>query len=73
MPELVDTSKILKLEEEARKLREQIEAKEAAKRASMREWDSLGRDSDNAALRSELAEQHLMSMNVDSEVGGAAF
>jgi hypothetical protein len=73
MPELVDTSKILKLEEEARKLREQIEAKEAAKRASMREWDGLGRDSDNAALRSELAEQHLMSMNVDSEVGGAAF
>lgn len=72
-PELVDTSKILKLEEEARKLREQIEAKEAAKRASLREWDSLGREAENAALRSELAEQHLRSLNTDSEVGGAAF
>ncbi|KAJ4289763.1 hypothetical protein N0V90_011093 [Kalmusia sp. IMI 367209] len=72
-PELIDTSKILKLEEEARKLREQIEAKEAMKRASLKEWDSLGRDADNAALRSELAEQHLRSLNGDSEVGGAAF
>ncbi|KAK7182940.1 hypothetical protein PSPO01_11039 [Paraphaeosphaeria sporulosa] len=72
-PELVDTSKILKLEEEARKLREQIEAKEAAKRGSLREWDALGRDAENAALRSELAEQHLRSLNGDSEVGGAAF
>ncbi|KAL5442119.1 hypothetical protein PMIN07_010911 [Paraphaeosphaeria minitans] len=72
-PELIDTSKILKLEDEARKLREQIEAKEAAKRGSLREWDALGRDADNAALRSELAEQHLRSLNGDSEVGGAAF
>lgn len=72
-PELIDTSRILKLEEEARKLREQIEAKEAAKRASLKEWDALGRDADNAALRSELAEQHLRSLNGDSEVGGAAF
>lgn len=72
-PELVDTSKILKLEEEARKLREQIEAREAAKRASLREYDALGRDADNAALRTELAEEHLQSLNGDSEVGGAAF
>ena len=73
LPELFDTSKILKLEEEARKLREQIEAKEQAKRASLREYEALGREADNAALRSELAEEQLITLSAEGEVGGAAF
>ena len=73
LPELIDTSKILKLEEEARKLRELIEAKEAAKRGGLREWEALGREADNAALRSELAEEHLQSMSGEWEGGGEAF
>lgn len=71
-PDLYDNAKIARLEEEARKLREIIEQKEAAKRKSLKEWDGLEREATNAALRSDLAEQQLRSLN-DSEVGGAAF
>ncbi|KAF2800493.1 hypothetical protein K505DRAFT_292731 [Melanomma pulvis-pyrius CBS 109.77] len=72
-PELYDKSKILKLEEEARKLREMIDAKEAVKRQRLREWDVLEREANNAALRGELAEQHLRSLTGESEGGGVAF
>jgi len=72
-PELYDKSKILKLEEEARKLRELIEQREESKREKLKDWDLLERDSNNAALRADLADQHLRSLNGDSEVGGAAF
>ena len=70
---LREKTKILKLEEEARKLRELIEQKEAAKRSGLREWDKAERESNNAALRSELAEQQLRNLNGDGEMGGAAF
>jgi hypothetical protein len=69
---VIDKSKILKLEEEARKLREIIEAKEAAKRGQLKEWESLDREANNAALRAELAEQHLRTLNGD-DVGEAAY
>jgi hypothetical protein len=72
-PELYDKSKIFKLEDEARRLREMIEAKEAAKRQKLKEWDTLTKDSENAQLRTELAEQQLRSLNGEGEVGGAAF
>ncbi|KAF2463655.1 uncharacterized protein BDR25DRAFT_297800 [Lindgomyces ingoldianus] len=72
-PDVYDQSKILKLEEDARKLRELIDAKEMAKRQQLKEWDTLERDATNAALRSELAEQQLRSLNGEGEVGGAAF
>lgn len=72
-PELVDKSKIAKLEEEARKLRELIEAKQAKKRQGIREWEVLEREGSNATLRADLAEQQLRSLNGESEVGGAAF
>lgn len=72
-PDVYDRSKILKLEDEARKLREMIESKESAKRQRLKEWDALERDMSNAALRTELAEQHLRSLNGEGEVGGSAF
>jgi hypothetical protein len=62
----------LKLEEEARKLREIIEAKETAKRAQLKEWDTMDRDANNAALKVDLAEQHLRTLNGD-DVGEAAY
>ena len=71
-PDQYDMGKINKLEDEARRLRELIEQKEAAKRKSMKEWDTLEREASNSALRSDLADQQLRSLN-DSEVGGAAF
>ncbi|ORY07171.1 hypothetical protein BCR34DRAFT_29161 [Clohesyomyces aquaticus] len=72
-PEVYDQARILQLEEESRRLREKIEAKEMAKRQHLREWDTLEKDAANTALRSELAEQQLRSLNGESEVGGAAF
>lgn len=72
-PENYEKSKILKLEEEARRLREIIETKEAAKRQRLKEWDTLERDANNASLRADLAEQQLRSLNGDGEAGGAAF
>lgn len=72
-PEVFDKTKIYKLEEEARKLRELIEQKEAAKRSGLKEWDKAERESNNVALRAELAEQHLRTLNGDGEMGGAAF
>jgi len=72
-PEIYDKSKILRLEDEARKLREMIEKKEDAKRAKLREWDSLERDAETAQLRVDLAEQSLRNLNGETEVGGAAF
>ncbi|KAF2016608.1 hypothetical protein BU24DRAFT_409697 [Aaosphaeria arxii CBS 175.79] len=72
-PDLYDHSKINKLEDEARRLREMIEAKEAIKRQRLKEWDGLEKDANNAALRADLAEQQLRSLNGEGEVGGAAF
>jgi predicted nucleic acid-binding Zn-ribbon protein len=72
-PEVYDKSKILKLEEEARKLRELIDKKEDAKRARLREWTSLERDAETAQVRVELAEGSLRSLNDEGEAGGPAF
>ena len=72
-PEVYDKSKILRLEDEARKLRELIEKKEDAKRAKLREWDALERDAETAQLRVDLAEQSLRNLNGETEIGGAAF
>jgi hypothetical protein len=72
-PEVYDKSKILKLEEEARKLRELIDKKEDAKRARLREWTSLERDAEMAQVRVELAEGSLRNLNDEAEAGGPAF
>lgn len=69
MPELYDKSKILKLEEEARKLRELIDKKEDAKREKLREWDALERDANTAQLRVDLAETALRGLNGDDMDG----
>ncbi|KAL9075049.1 MAG: hypothetical protein Q9157_004140, partial [Trypethelium eluteriae] len=73
LPEVHDTSKINRLEDEARKLREAIAEKEAKKRQGVREWDRLQRESETAGLKAELAEGHLRALNGEDESGGAAF
>lgn len=72
-PELVDTAKILKLEEEAKRLREQIAEKQAKKRQGLREWDQLQREGENATLRAELAEETLRGFEGEGVGEGAAF
>ncbi|GIZ36983.1 hypothetical protein CKM354_000044700 [Cercospora kikuchii] len=69
---IVDRSKLKKLEEEAEKLRRQLEEKELRNRRSMRDWDKGQRELEVAGLRSELAEQALRTLNGESE-GQAAF
>jgi hypothetical protein len=71
-PDMYDKSKIMKLEEEARKLRELIDAKETTKRQKVKEWDTVEKDASNATLRSELAEAHLRSLNGEDD-GSTAF
>ena len=75
LPPVHDTTKADKLEEEAARLRKLIDDKEIEKRAVLREWDNGEREISTASLRSELAEEHLRSLNGEGEgLGmGAAF
>jgi hypothetical protein len=70
-PEMYDKSKILKLEEEARKLREMIDKREDAKRQKLREWDGLEREAETAQLKVDLAESSLRSINGEADVSDA--
>nr|POF11408.1 hypothetical protein CFP56_44246 [Quercus suber] len=64
---LVDLSRLNKLQEEAEKLRKQIEERQARQRKGLREWDRLARDTEIASLRSELAEQSVRQLNGEAE------
>ena len=62
------------LEADADKLREMIAEKQKGKRSALREWDDRTRESESAALRSELAERHLEKLTEGEDgLGGAAF
>jgi len=70
-PDPYERSKLMKLEEDARRLREQIEKKEDEKRMKLREWDALERDAANAQLRVELAETSLRELDGESDMANA--
>ena len=63
-----DEKRLKFLEEEGRKIREQIDEKQRTKRQGLREWEKLERESKREALKSELAEGHLERLS--GEVGG---
>lgn len=71
MDSLVDRSRADRLEEEAERLRRVIEEKSARKRKSVREWERLGRESEQAGLRSALAEESVAVLA--GEEGGGGF
>lgn len=73
LPSLHDTSKADRLEEEAARLRKLIDDKESKKRQGLREWDRLEREMANSALRTEIAEEQLKSMNGEDGPSMAAF
>ena len=73
LPELWESSKADKLEEDAAKLRKMIDDREIKKRETLRDWDRLERETDTAGLRSELAEQQLRELNGDHEGMSEAF
>lgn len=64
---LVDMTRLNKLQEEAEKLRKQIQEKEAKSRKGLREWVKLSREVEVAGLRSELAEQSVRELNGEAE------
>lgn len=70
-PEVYDKSKLLKLEEDARRLRELIDKKEDEKRQKLREWDALERDANNAQIRVDLAETSLRELDGEGDVSNA--
>lgn len=66
--------RLAQLEVDKEKLLEQIVEKQKVKRAGLRDWDRLERESAIGALRSELADGHLQRMvEGDSIGGGVAF
>ena len=64
---LIDETKLGRLQDEAERLRRQIEERELKKRKGLREWDRLSREVEIAGLRSELAEQSVRELNGEAE------
>jgi hypothetical protein len=71
-PELYDRGRLDKLEDEAEKLRLVIEDKQARKRKGLKEWAKLGRESETASFRAQLADENVRALAGESD-GGAAF
>lgn len=66
--------RLAQLESDRNRLQAQVEEKQKAKRARLREWDRLVRESATGALRSEFAEAQLQKLTEpDSVVGEVAF
>ncbi|KAK3073881.1 hypothetical protein LTR53_004120 [Teratosphaeriaceae sp. CCFEE 6253] len=70
---VVDTTRLNKLQEEAEKLRMQIEVREQRMRKGVKDWGRLGREVQVAGLRAELAEQAVRSMAGEGGGVGDAF
>ena len=76
LPSILDPAvrkRLAELEEQKRKLQDQIDEKQREKRRGLREWDSKERESRRDGLRSELAEEALESMSGEGAGTGAAF
>ncbi|MCJ1439923.1 MAG: hypothetical protein MMC23_000404 [Stictis urceolatum] len=63
--------RLAQLEDEKRKLEEQIGVKEERKRHALREWDRVDREAKREAFKGALADEHLAKLS--GEVGGAAY
>ena len=66
------TKRMKKLEDEAEVLYAKYHAEQDKLRQDLKAWDRLQRESEAAALRSELSERHVRSLAGEG-VGGAAF
>lgn len=71
--DLVTEKRLAQLDADREKLLEQIAETQRLKRAELREWDKLDRESSISALKSELAEGHLHRMAEESIGGGILF
>lgn len=66
------SKRLAQLESDRDRLQDAAEASQKAKRASLREWEKLIRESRNADLRSELAEEHLTRLSEEGQAFPAA-
>ena len=76
MPSALDPAtrkRLAELEEQKKKLQDQIDEKQREKRRGLREWDSKERESRRDGLRSELAEEALEAMSGEGVGTGSAF
>ncbi|KAJ5836139.1 hypothetical protein N7447_002165 [Penicillium robsamsonii] len=76
LPSLLDPAvekRLAQLDIDKEKLLEQIAETQRSKRAELRDWDRLDRESSICALKSELAEGHLQRMADESIGGGNLF
>ncbi|KAI5294413.1 hypothetical protein KEM52_004084, partial [Ascosphaera acerosa] len=64
--------RLAQLEHDRARLQAQVEEKQKAKRARLREWERLCRESAAGALRSELAETQLQSLTEGAGISGAS-
>ena len=71
--EAATEKRLSQLEADQEKLLEQIAEIQRSKRAGLRDWDRLDRESSICALKSELAEGHLQRMADESIGGGVPF
>ncbi|GLI82165.1 hypothetical protein PoHVEF18_010569 [Penicillium ochrochloron] len=62
--------RLLQLESDRERILEQVMETQKSKRAGLRDWDRLDRESSICALKSELAEGHLQRMAEESSIGG---
>lgn len=65
--------RLAQLELDKERLLEQMAETQRSKRAGLRDWDRLDRESSICALKSELAEGHLQRMADESHGGGILF
>ncbi|KAJ5794440.1 hypothetical protein N7457_001039 [Penicillium paradoxum] len=73
LPSLLDPAaekRLIQLDVDKEKLLEQMAETQRSKRAGLRDWDKLDRESSICALKSELAEGHLQRM-ADESIGSA--
>lgn len=75
LPSVLDSAtekRLAQLEADKERLLEQIAEKQRIKRAGLRDWDRLDRESATGALKSELAEGHLQRMAEGESIGGGS-
>lgn len=75
-PSVLDTAtekRLTQLEADRERLLDQMAETQRSKRAGLRDWDRLDRESSICALKSELAEGHLQRMADESIGGGVLF
>lgn len=64
-------AKMKQLEDDAERIRADIVEKQKSKRETLREWDVRERESSIAALKSDLAEESLRTLEQGDEDNGA--